>query len=150
MYTAVMSKVKFADDGTLWFTALSLYTGVQVACLEAQKIKNWCRLWRLPISLNKTEGTLFSRSPFPINPKFELDGTTLPYNSTPKILCITLDEQLTFEEHVNVVTKKATGSFRVVREVKGIVNVSTTKFVQLYTTLVRSIMDYVAVIWQGG
>ena len=150
MYKAVMSKVKFADDGTVWFSAISVYTAVQVACSEAQKIKTWCRLWRLLVSLNKTEGSLFSRIPLPIKPKFELDGATLPYNSTPKILGINLDEQLTFEEHVNVVTKKATGSLRVIREVKGIAKVSTSKLVQLYTTLVRSIMDYGSVIWQGS
>ena len=49
-----------------------------------------------------------------------------------------------------MVTKKATGSLRVIREVKGIAKVSTAKLVQLYTTLVRSIMDYGAVIWQGS
>ena len=44
----------------------------------------------------------------------------------------------------------STGSLRVIPEVKGIAKVSTTKLIQLYTTLVRSIMDYGSVIWQGS
>ena len=46
--------------------------------------------------------------------------------------------------------KKAAGSLIVIREVKGIAKVSTTKLLQLYTTLVRAIIDYGAVIWQGS
>ena len=73
MYKAVMSKVRFADDGTLWFADVCLYTAVGTACSEAQKIKNWCKLWRLLISLNKTEWSLFCKLPVPVKPKFELD-----------------------------------------------------------------------------
>ena len=36
------------------------------------------------------------------------------------------------------------------REVKGIARVSTTKLLQLYTILVRTNMDYGAILWQGS
>ena len=81
-------------------------------------------------------------------PIFDIDGTPLKYNATPKILGFTLDEQLTFEDHIKSVSRKASNSLRVIREIKGIATVSTSKLIRLYTSLVRSIMDYGAVVWQ--
>ena len=46
--------------------------------------------------------------------------------------------------------KKASSSLKITREVKGISRVSTCKLLRLYVTVVRPIMDYGSVIWQGG
>ena len=45
-------------------------------------------------------------------------------------------------------SRKASNSLRVIREIKGIATVSTSKLIRLYTSLVQSIMDYGAVVWQ--
>ena len=37
----------------------------------------------------------------------KIDGENLKYNPNPKLLGITLDEQLNFQEHVNMTEKKA-------------------------------------------
>ena len=47
-------------------------------------------------------------------------------------------------------TKKAGSSLKIIREVKGIGKVSTCKLLRLYTTVVRPIMEYGSVIWQGS
>ena len=74
----------------------------------------------------------------------------LNYNPTLKLLGITLDEQLSFDTHIQNVMKKASSSLKIIREVKGISRVSTCKLLRLYVTVVRPIMDYGSLIWQGG
>ena len=116
----------------------------------ALSIKQFCQLWRLIISLIKTDGTLFSKSKIQEKPQFKLGDNVLNYNPTPKLLGITLDEQLSFDTHIQNVMKKASSSIKIIREVKGISRVSICKLLRLYITVVRPIMDYGSVIWQGG
>ena len=124
MYKAVgRDHFEYADDGnhgTEWATEKSPEKAVEKACQKGENIKDWCRLWRILISLTKTEAALFSRTMLQTTPQFQLDDTQLSYNKTPNILGITLDEQLTFEPHIQNVNNKAISALRVMREGKGI------------------------------
>ena len=48
---------------------------------------------------------------------FVIDGQTINYNSTPKILGITLDEKLKFKKHIENVERKARQSLDSLRRV---------------------------------
>ena len=47
-----------------------------------------------------------------------IDGQTITYNPTPKILGLTLDEKLKFEKHIENVERKAIRSLDSLRKVK--------------------------------
>ena len=115
----------------------------------AHSVKQFCHLWRLIVSLTKTDGTLFSKSKLQVKAQFELGDTELNYDSTLKILGITMDEQLSFDTHIQNVTRKASSSLKIIREVKGIGKVSTSKLLRLYVSVVCPIMEYGSVIGQG-
>ena len=70
------------------------------------------------------------------------------YNPNPKILGITLDEQLNFQEHVDKTEKKASIALSILREVKGIPRISLKKLIELYVTLIRSVIEYGCLVWQ--
>ena len=53
-----------------------------------------------------------------------------------------------FQEHVNRTEKKASRALQIIREVKGISKISTKKLINLYVTLVRSVMEYGCSVWQ--
>ena len=55
----------------------------------------------------------------------QIKSLNLKYNSNPKLLGITLDEELNFQEHVNMTEKKASRALQIIREVKGISQIST-------------------------
>ena len=81
----------------------------------------------MTINFTKTEGTVFSlEQDFPIF-SFKIKEETIGYNPTPKILGITLDEKLTFMEHLQNTEEKASRSLKIIREVKGIGRISTKK-----------------------
>ena len=86
-------------------------------------------------ALQKTEAMLFSLKQLIFDRKaFKVENHTLPYNEHPKLLGILLDENLTFELHIQMMGKKASRSLRMIREVKGIaMKVSTRKLLSLYT-----------------
>ncbi|MEW8547348.1 MAG: ribonuclease H family protein, partial [Candidatus Thiodiazotropha sp.] len=141
---------KFADDGTLWHRGKDPNWLAQKVSKDVQIVHEWCNKWRMKLSLPKTEVTLFHVRPVQeqLLDIFTIENTTLHYNATPKILGITLDEQLSFSAHIGVTEKKANRALHVIREVKGIARMSTRNLIRLYVSMVRPILEYGCTVWQ--
>ena len=98
--------VKFADDGTVWESNKDPLVAVQVVCRKAQ---TWIDWWKMSVNFTKTEGRVFCIEQDGV-PVFSLHigNETIGYNPTPKIPGgITLDEKLTFNQHIDNTEKKA-------------------------------------------
>ena len=140
--------VKFADDGTDWEQDKDALVAVQLVCRKAVNWVNWRRKWKMSVNFTKTVGTVFSlEQDLPVF-SFKIGEATIGYNPTPKIIGITLNGKLSFMQHLQNTEKKASRALKIIREVKGIGNVSTIKLLRLYSTLVRTIMEYGSTIWQ--
>ena len=144
------SHCKFADDGTMWHRGKEIKTLAENVCRDMKVVYAWCKKWRMKLSLGKTEVTFFHIYPIEddIHSIFKIGDTTLKYNSTPKILGITLDEHLNFSSHLNIVERKASQALHVIREVKGIARMSSRNLIRLYMTMVRPILEYGCTVWQ--
>ena len=98
------------------------------------------------LSLDKTEVALFRTKDTCERAEKECvckaDCKELKYNTYSKILGITLDEQLNFLEHVNKTEKKASNALSILREVKWISRISSKKVIELYVTLIISVIEY--------
>ena len=93
--------IKFADDGTIWATADTIVTAFKVTCGDVRNIKGWCVHWKMWLSLPKTELNVYSAKKQDTDRQlFQVDGKDLPYNKTPKLLDITLDERLDSKSHI--------------------------------------------------
>ena len=58
---------------------------------------------------------------------------------------------MSFDRHIQLVERKASGALKIIREVKSIASlVSTKKLINIYQSMVRSIVEYGAIIWQGA
>ncbi|VDI64334.1 Hypothetical predicted protein [Mytilus galloprovincialis] len=79
-----------------------------------------------------------------------LGNQPIKYNPNPKLLGVTLDEKLTFSEHINIIEKKAGKSLGILREIKGIGNIKTKFLIQVYNSIIGSIFLYASCIWQTG
>ena len=102
------------------------------------------------LSLSKTEVTVCSAKKQDIDMQiFQVDGIDLPYNKTPKLLGIPLDEHLDFKRHIATIEAKTTKALTIIREVKGISGVGSKKLLQLYVILERSIMEYGSTVASG-
>ena len=71
-------------------------------------LKDWCRIWRMQLSLPKTEITLFSKSNTENQePVVIYDNHVLQYNQNPKLFGVHLYEKLNFRKHIEVSSHKA-------------------------------------------
>ena len=79
-----------------------------------------------------------------------LHNKSLKYNCSPKLLGVTLDEKLTFNQHILNIEKRAGKSLGMLREIKGIGNIKTKFLLQIYNSIVGSILQYASCVWNTG
>ena len=60
---------------------------------------------------------------------------------------ITLDEKLNFGQHIE---KKAGNSLGMVREIKRLGQIKTKFLMQIYNSLIGSVLQYASCVWQIG
>ena len=96
--------MKFADDGTLWRTVGAIQKMVREMELDLEEIRRWVKKWRMKLNVIKTEYCVFSkdRSMLDLNAEIKMDNTILKRTRKPKLLGVTLDEKLTFQDHVKL------------------------------------------------
>ena len=103
------------------------------------------------MNIEKTEYCVFSRTGMiKDNICISLNRKSLKYNPTPKILGLTLDEKLTFSFHINILEQKVSRTVGILRQIKGIAKISSRILIQIYQSLVGSILSYASSICQIG
>ena len=138
----------FADD----LVSLAEGNDLEVIWSRTQKtintIEKWCQTKDLSISALKTQVVMFTwNKKWSIRP-IRVGGHTTELSKTAKFLGITLDSKLTFTEHINNITKKATGNLMQCKRAVGPtwgMEPSTCKW--LYYTVIRPILSYCSSIW---
>ena len=144
-------KVKFADDGTIWTQGTDTKILSKTIEQELQKIFEWTLNWRMKLSPEKTEICLFSRGNHITDSSqvyVQLDGNDIKYNSNPKVLGFHLDESLSFQNHIMKTEQKANKVIRVLRQIKHVEQIKTSKLIQLYKSLICPILEYACPVWQ--
>ena len=140
-------KVKFADDGTVWKTGDDIQKMVREMELDLEEIKRWVKKWRMKLNVIKTEYCVFSKdqSMLDLNIEIKMDNFILKRTRKPKLLGVTLDEKLTFQDHVEAVEIKAQKMLSTLRILGKPANM-----VRLYKSIVVPQLEYAASVWQSG
>jgi hypothetical protein len=103
------------------------------------------------MNFEKTENCIFSRTGMiKDNISISLNRKSLKYNPTPKIVGLTLNEKLKFSSHINILEQKVSRTVGILRQIKGIAKISSRNLIQIYQSLVGSILSYASSIWQIG
>ena len=98
-------KVKFADDGTIWKTDRCMKTLEVELQRDLEAIETWTKKWRMKLNEDKTEYCLFSKfNPDSIN--LSLKGRQLKRMREVKLLGVLLDENLSFNTHIQKTISK--------------------------------------------
>jgi len=137
----------FADDTTYQgCSLLECETALQPA---TDLLHSWCSTWKVSPSTSKSVVSYFSLDPRETNGKaqpviyFGLDK--VPFESTPRLLRVTVDCQLTFGSQTDELQKKLSGRLTVLRCLSGRSwhrNPSSLR--SLYCTYVQSCILYCA------
>ena len=98
----------FADD-TMFFT---IDKNPKRAAIQLQHQLNlattWFHRWRIKINPTKTTGVLFGRSDTTHVPPLTIDNYPVNWSKQAKYLGVTIGRKLTFGQHIQNITKKAT------------------------------------------
>ncbi|CAG2198231.1 unnamed protein product [Mytilus edulis] len=132
---------QYGIKGKIWKWIQAFLNERYSRCIVNKHEGQWCRTETgLPQGNKKHPGTVH----------LVLGNQPIKYNPNPKLLGVTLDEKLTFSEHINIIEKKAGKSLGILREIKGIGNIKTKFLIQVYNSIIGSIFLYASCIWQTG
>lgn len=142
MYEIV--SLNFADDKKL---------SKRIDCVEdAMKLQegidwfmNWCKENKLQVNRDKCKVMTFTRKRDPIVFNYTIDGEPIKRVEENVDLGVTFDKALTFRSHYEYMTKRANATSKFVKRQSRFFGKETIKII--YQLLVRSILEFSALIW---
>ena len=115
-------------------------------------INGWCKENGLTLSALKTHAVMFTwNRKWKLSSPLVVDGEEIEMKESTKILGITIDSKLTWNEHISIITKKAKNTLMLCKKVIGATWGITPKTMKwIYTAIVRPRISYAAAIWING
>ena len=141
----------FADDSATVATGFRIIDLAKRIQEAANTITEWAKDNGLKHNASKCKIMLFTRSRNPIKPKIFINEEEVEYVSNYKYLGITINEKLSWKEHITNITTKATNTFMQCRAMLGRTwGLSPRISRWTYTSLIRPILSYGIMVWIKG
>ena len=141
----VNSKVRlFADDTAIYMSLTSLN---QSATLQndLNTLELWEKNWDMEFNPSKCQVIHVTKKKETIPTKYYLHGTLLESENSAKYLGVDISNNLSWEDHINRITKKANQTLGFLR--RNIKVKSETLKTNAYKTLVRPQLEYGSEVW---
>ena len=133
-----MGLVHFADDTTVFAFDCDINNAHTTVNRELVDVANWFKANRISLNVSKTSYMIISKQKNVIDTRIRY--SILTKVSTVKLLGVTLEENLTFYDHVKNVTTKISMSVGVIRRLH--CQLPADVMVKLYYSLVYSHLTY--------
>ena len=147
--SSVLDFVLFADDTTILYSHEDLASKIDVVNNELKEVTNWFKANRLSVNAKKTNymllGTRQRNLKQDDNIFIELDNTRLERVFVTKFLGVIIDENLTWKNHIDGVTKTISRNIGVINKLKYFVPERVLH--TLYCTLVLPYVNYNILAW---
>ena len=108
-------------------------------------VVEWCRVWGMEIQPLKSTALSCSRGREPIMFDYNVGDVPIPKDDRAKILGVTLNSDLSWENHVNKIAANASGRIRFLSRI--LKNFSPTTKMIAYKSLVRPLLEYASAAW---
>ncbi|XP_035231623.1 uncharacterized protein LOC118203460 [Stegodyphus dumicola] len=142
--------LKYADDTVILSESKSPQLALTNLQFHINIVAAWCQLWRIKINTAKCKIVQFRRYRRNVttNTDIKIENDVIPVCSSAKYLGVTLDDRLTFKEHVTNQVNKANGVFMSLYTVIGRKSKLSLKAKRMiYLTMIRPVMLYAAPAW---
>ena len=137
----------YADDTTLYFSLEDFETQSREAAIntEINKVNTWLRLNKLSLNVEKTKCMLFHKRRTPPVINFSINNRDIDRVAQFTFLGIILDENLSWKNHINMISKKLSKINGVLHRLKYIF----PKHIMLsvYKSLFMPHMSYGSFVW---
>ena len=109
----------FADDTCLYIEVDDPETDAEAINNDLERLNEWSKKWHVDFSPPKTEEVLISRKRVkPHHPYLKLDGVPIKQVDTHKHIGLLVSKDLTWNEHIMVITDKANRRLGILRSLK--------------------------------
>ena len=117
--------------------------------LDLERIRVWLAANKLTLNMTKTEFLLIGSKQrllnFTANPNANMDQFPIKRVSTVKSLGLHIDENLTWECHINELSKKIASGISAIKRIRYLVPYKT--LLSIYNSLVQPHLDYCSSVW---
>jgi hypothetical protein len=141
----IVSKIRlFADDTIVYLTVASdADSGVLQTDLD--RLANWEQKWNMQFNAEKCQVLTITRKRKPLIRQYKLHGRVLESVPTAKYLGVTINNNLTWGNHVSNICTKAN---KTIGFLKRNLNISAPSIKEhAYKTLVRPQVEYACTVW---
>ena len=138
------SVIQYADDTTLYYSTSSVNEMCRILSTNLTRIKIWLDSNYLSLNVAKTHFTIFTNKSIDQDISIELEGHKINYLPNPTFLGITLDQKLTFDEHIKTVKNKVSKSIGILWRVN---HLPTEVLKTLYYSLIYPYLLYCILAW---
>ena len=142
----------FADDTNISFSSNTLSDLEILINFELQSLNRWLLANKLSLNIAKTEFMVIgSRQRLTTFDDHELcvtvNGASVKQVKSAKTLGITLDENLTWRNHVDAITKNISSGIGALKRVRGLIDQETAN--KAYQGFIELYFSYCAPLWDG-
>ena len=146
-----LSFILFADDTSAFTSHHDIETLNNIINNGLSKLSTWFMANKLSLNSNKTNFILFGTrnktNNASFNIKLSLNGKVINHVNAFKFLCVTVDQNLTWNQHITNMTKKCSSIIGILYKVKRFLPESA--LITLYNTLVTSHLTYGITAWSS-
>ena len=138
--------IMFADDTSVFFSHNNLDTLINLLNSELSKISKWFKSNKLSLNANKTNFIHFKKTNSQITAcNILIDGLPLTQKQSTKFLGVTIDSNLTWNEHIHNIHTSMSRNTGILYKLKEFL--SERSLLILYNSLVLSHINYCNIIW---
>ena len=140
----------YADDITIYSSDKNYTIAQQRLQPYLEDVQTWTKANDLKLNASKTMTTLFTPDPAEYRDELslQLDNTRLPTIRNPKILGLTFDPKLTFNEHIKTSKDKAEKTINILKALTSTHwGKNKETLTNTYKTVTRPILEYAGTIY---
>ena len=148
IYVSSMLKlILFADDTNLLLHDKDLQNLMSNANTEIQKISDWLKVNKLSLNIKKTHYILFHSRQRKLTqkPELKIDNCPIENVTSTKFLGIIINENLSWSNHISVLSNKISKNIGILRAMSQKLPVSALHM--LYNTLIYPYLQYCNIAW---
>jgi len=150
--TGLLKGILFADDTNLFYTHDSLSVLMGLVNDELEILVEWFKSNRLSLNIDKTYYIIFSsrnKNTAPdINNNITIDGKLILRVKNVKFLGIYIDEHLTWNHHIQCISKKVAKNVGIIRRVSYLLPINILR--NLYFTLIYPYLAFGNIVWASN
>ena len=139
----------YADDTSITYASNDVEEIERCVNIDLDRIRIWLAANKLTLNTTKTEflviGSRQRLSTLERNPQIEINKFPIKQVSTSKSLGVHIDENLSWESHINEISKKIASGISAIKRIRYFLPFEI--LLNVYSSLVQPHFDYCNVVW---